>query len=90
MGVDGAGPGPAQTDAGAPAQGADCDHSRVRTRDLPPDCPYPTVAGVAGATWSGECVPLGECGCDVPGSQAQCGDGLSYVCHADGRCGDLL
>lgn len=69
--------------------GKNCDASTVVTDDNPEACPASQIREVVDETW-GECVPLMDCGCDSPGSQAQCGDGLSYVCYQNGRCGDLL
>src|SRR5690606_4241950 len=74
---------------GGIAGGLNCDHSQVVTDDLPPECESGQIPQVVQGGW-GSCVDLTECGCDVSGSQEQCGNGLEYICHQNNRCGDLL
>ena len=69
--------------------GLNCDAAQVVTDDLPPACAYGLVPQVIDGTW-GSCVSISKCGCENPGAQAQCGDGLSYVCYQSLRCGDLV
>lgn len=56
-----------------------CDASKVACDALPPDCPEGQVATVAGACWSGLCVPA--ISCDVVESCALCPEGFMCVFH---------
>ena len=54
-----------------------CDPSKVACNSLPPDCPMGQVASVAGACWSGQCVPATSC--DVVPSCDLCPDNFMCV-----------
>ena len=56
-----------------------CDASKVACDALPPDCPEGQVTTVAGACWSGLCVPA--ISCDVVESCALCPEGFMCVFH---------
>ncbi len=71
------------------AGGFNCDVTQVVTDDVPTPCSTGELRSVSNGQWD-VCVPMNECGCESPGSQDQCGDGLSYICYNGNRCGELL
>ena len=71
------------------AGGENCDATQVVTDEPVPECEWNELPEVKNGTYTLECVPLNECGCETPSSQAQCGDGLKYICYKNNRCGQL-